>query len=227
MSNDAERELRDVLAGMRPFLRELVDHVWGVAHEDHSVPATDWADRMIDEALVTASTDALAALRRVRPAQGWSERERAAMDELTASQQLSEHAVLRQGLRWYQLAVRMAKRGFPIVRWQAYDGTLMPRETKLPEPTPDQTEYLDRMIKSSEYDPSIVIGGPSPPSLEPEAQGNGVTEETGLTDAFLVDLARALNRLGMYSNIVGLRAALTATMTEHRTALRAALSRRK
>lgn len=30
------------------FLRKLVDHVWGVAHEDQSVPSTKWADEMIE-----------------------------------------------------------------------------------------------------------------------------------------------------------------------------------
>ncbi|MEI9995156.1 MAG: hypothetical protein WDM91_11215 [Rhizomicrobium sp.] len=39
----------EVVTILRPFLRELVDHVWNVANEDESVPATDWADRMIDE----------------------------------------------------------------------------------------------------------------------------------------------------------------------------------
>lgn len=63
------------------------------------------------------------------PAQSeWSKRERAVIAELMASQQLSEHAVLRQGLRWYQLAVRRSKEGFPNVRWQANDGTLKPRD---------------------------------------------------------------------------------------------------
>lgn len=58
----------------------------------------------------------------------WNKHERAVIAELMESQQLSEHAVLRQGLRWYQLAVRRSKDGFPIVRWQADDGTLMPRD---------------------------------------------------------------------------------------------------
>lgn len=40
----------------RAFLRALVDHVWGVAHEDKSVPASDWADSMIDH--VIAATGA-------------------------------------------------------------------------------------------------------------------------------------------------------------------------
>lgn len=36
----------------RKFLRHLVDVVWGEAWENHeNVPATDWADRMIDHAI--------------------------------------------------------------------------------------------------------------------------------------------------------------------------------
>lgn len=32
------------------FLLHLVDVVWGEAHEDKSVPSTDWAERMIQKA---------------------------------------------------------------------------------------------------------------------------------------------------------------------------------
>lgn len=32
------------------FLLHLVDGVWGEAHEDQSVPSTDWAERMIAKA---------------------------------------------------------------------------------------------------------------------------------------------------------------------------------
>jgi hypothetical protein len=35
------------------FLRHLVDVVWGVAHEDGSVPDSHWAERMIQDALDT------------------------------------------------------------------------------------------------------------------------------------------------------------------------------
>lgn len=35
----------------RAFLRRLVDVVWGEAHEDQSVPSTEWGDRMIDHAI--------------------------------------------------------------------------------------------------------------------------------------------------------------------------------
>lgn len=62
----AEADVRLVLSLLRPasapefggkdFLRHLVDVVWGVAHEDESVPSTDWADRMIEQARRTYST---------------------------------------------------------------------------------------------------------------------------------------------------------------------------
>lgn len=35
----------------RRLLFNLVDVVWGEAHEDKSVPSTDWARRMIKEAI--------------------------------------------------------------------------------------------------------------------------------------------------------------------------------
>lgn len=45
---------RAAIAAMRPDLRNLVDIVWQTALEDKSVPATWWADRMIDAALLPA-----------------------------------------------------------------------------------------------------------------------------------------------------------------------------
>jgi hypothetical protein len=42
------------------------------------------------------------------PAPGWSDKERAAIDELMASQQLSERAVIRQALAHYQIICRKA-----------------------------------------------------------------------------------------------------------------------
>lgn len=40
-----------VLEALRPALRRVVDVAWNEAFEDESVPATEWADRMIDAGL--------------------------------------------------------------------------------------------------------------------------------------------------------------------------------
>ena len=42
--------LSQIVEGQERFLLHLVDVVWGVANEDESVPGTDWAKRMIEQA---------------------------------------------------------------------------------------------------------------------------------------------------------------------------------
>lgn len=45
---ELEAENYQLKADQQKLLRKIVDVVWGVAHEDESVPATYWADQMIE-----------------------------------------------------------------------------------------------------------------------------------------------------------------------------------
>jgi len=46
-------ERKDEIDRLKRLLPHLVDVVWGIAHEDESVPSSDWARRMIEKAEAT------------------------------------------------------------------------------------------------------------------------------------------------------------------------------
>lgn len=61
-----------------------------------------------------------------REGPGWAPKERAAIDALMKQKDLTEHAVLRMGIKWYQIISLMGEEGFEVVRFQTRAGELRP-----------------------------------------------------------------------------------------------------
>lgn len=130
-------EMRDQRHGA-----ELFDLFCDMADE-YGVPLSITADQTLNK-MVKAFCECVSGEASV--SREWTEEERRVLDELMMKQDLSEHTVLRQGLRLYQLQC----------------SGLLKRSVEIPKASPEQAEYLASLLTD--------------PLSEIEARHNGCTE---------------------------------------------------